>query len=246
MRKPAEWFGSLRRPAPAPGADTRAFVLQVAAFAFGLTFGVTATTAGLNIAKTMAMSMMFAGASQFTVLAIMSSNGSMVTAFVAATLLNARYGLLGLSVAHHLRMRFVERALAALVLGDPPVALALSEEDHDRRGRVYWITALWTAAGWLAGTLLGAIGGSSIGDPKVLGLDAALPVLMLAILGQSFRDRLNVAAAVSGAAIGIAFISFSPTGLPVLAGGLGALVPLVMLRRSPSEPPAVDDAGMQR
>ena len=202
------------------------------AFVFGITFGVTGVNAGLGTAKIVATSMMFAGAAQFAVLAIVSTGGAAAAAFVAAMLLNARYGLLGLAVARRLKMGRAERLLAAVVLGDPGVVLALTEGDDDRRDRVYWITGLWTATGWLSGTLVGALSGTSIGDPGAIGLDAALPVLLLAILGQHFRQRDHILAAASGALIGILLVPVGPTGLPVLAGGLGALLPLALKRRA--------------
>jgi predicted branched-subunit amino acid permease len=211
------------------GAQVSAFA--AVAFVFGITFGVAGTTADMSLPRIIVMSFMFAGAAQFAALAIVSTGGAATAAFITAMFLNARYGLLALSVARRLPMRTGERLLAAWVLGDPGVVMALAEPKPERRSRVYWVTALWTAAGWLSGTVTGAIAGSSIGDPEVVGLDAALPVLMLAILGQHFRDRRNLMAAVAGAVIGVALIPLLSPGLPVLVGGMGAVVPLITLRR---------------
>lgn len=215
---------------------TRSIAGQVAAFtsvafAFGVTFGVTAAGVGMSVAETLGISFMFAGAAQFTVIAIVMAGGPVSAAVAAAMLLNARFGLLALAVAHRIWMPMGRRFVAAVVLGDPPVVMALAERDPRRRESVYWTTALVTAAGWLAGTVLGAVVEGGIGDPQAIGLDAALPALMLAILGQHFRDRLNLLAAACGAVIGVSLVPVAPAGLPVLAGGLGALVPILLFMR---------------
>lgn len=204
------------------------------AFVFGITFGMTAAAGGLNVLETLGISFMFAGAAQFTVVAIIAAGGPVTAAIAAAMLLNARFGMLALAVAHRIPMSMGRRYLAAIVLGDPPVVMALGERTPRRRERVYWTTALITAAGWLSGTVVGALVEGGIGDPNVIGLDAALPALMLAILGQNFRDRPNLLAAACGAVIGVSLVPIAPAGLPVLAGGLGALVPLLMYRSKPT------------
>jgi predicted branched-subunit amino acid permease len=202
------------------------------AFVFGFTFGVTAAGAGLTVIKTLGLSFMFAGAAQFTVVAIVMVGGPVSAAIAAAMLLNARFGMLALAVAHRIPMSMGRRFVAALVLGDPPVVMAIAERTPRRRERVYWLTALITATGWLSGTVVGALAEGGISDPNAIGLDAALPALMLAILGQHFRDRPNLLAAGCGAVIGVALVPITPAGLPVLAGGLGALVPLLLFRSS--------------
>ena len=46
---------------------------------------------------------------------------------------------------------------------------------------------LWLA--WVAGTVIGVIGGEALGDPAALGLDAAFPALFLALLVGQLRSR---------------------------------------------------------
>ena len=219
-----------RPPSRSIAGQIGAFTLV--AFVFGVTFGVTAAGSGLTVIETLGISFMFAGAAQFTVVAIVMAGGPVGAAIAAAMLLNARFGLLALAVAHRIPMSMGRRFVAALVLGDPPVVMALAEQAPRRRERVYWTTALITATGWLSGTVVGAVVEGGIGDPTVIGLDAALPALMLAILGQHFRDRPNLLAAACGAVIGVSLVPIAPAGVPVLAGGLGALVPLLLFWRS--------------
>ena len=54
---------------------------------------------------------------------------------------------------------------------------------------------LWLA--WVAGTVIGVLGGEALGDPIALGLDAAFPALFLALLTLQLESRRAVAAALT-------------------------------------------------
>ena len=72
-------------------------------------------------------------------------------------------------------------------------------------------------AGWVGGTALGVLGGSALGDPARLGLDAAFPALFLALLAPRLRERRALAAAVAGGALAAALIPVAPAGVPIIA-----------------------------
>lgn len=210
------------------------------AFITGATFGVTAAAAEVTVWQTLALASLFAGGAQFTVVAIVAAGGSAIAAIIAAVLLNARYGLLTMVAAVHIPMAMRRRLLASLLLGDPPVAMALAEPRPERRERVMWIVMLIASSGWIAGTLTGALLEGGIGDPEVFGLDAALPVMMLAILGRAYRDRSSVVAALTGALIGLALVPVAPPGIPVLAGSLGAVAAMIAQRHASIDQPMTD------
>jgi len=81
---------------------------------------------------------------------------------------------------------------------------------------------------WNVGTLVGVIGGDSLGDPKAIGLDAAFPALFLALLLPYLRDRRSIGAALAAAAIAVALTPVAPAGVPIVAA---AAVCLLGLRR---------------
>jgi predicted branched-subunit amino acid permease len=84
----------------------------------------------------------------------------------------------------------------------------------------------------VAGTTLGSVAGSLLGDPQALGLDAAFPALFLALLAGQVRGRVGAAAALGGAAVAAALVTFVPPGVPVVAA---SVVCLIGLRRPPRE-----------
>jgi predicted branched-subunit amino acid permease len=79
---------------------------------------------------------------------------------------------------------------------------------------------------WNAATLLGALAGEAVGDPRDFGLDAAAPAAFLALLAPRMRGRPAWATALVAAAVALAVVPFVPAGVPVL---VAALVPVVLV-----------------
>src|SRR4029453_7267312 len=74
--------------------------LAVAFAGFGAAFGSLARAAGVGPTAPVVLSATaFAGSAQFAAVAVLAAGGSVAAAVVAAVLLNARYGPVGLSVA---------------------------------------------------------------------------------------------------------------------------------------------------
>jgi len=79
---------------------------------------------------------------------------------------------------------------------------------------------------WVGGTALGALAGDVLGDPKRLGLDAALPGLFLALLATQVVNRRALLAAAAGGAIALVLLPVTPAGVPVIAAGAVCLAGL--------------------
>jgi predicted branched-subunit amino acid permease len=60
-------------------------------------------------------------------------------------------------------------------------------------------------------------------DPNDFGLDAAFPVLFIAMLAPHLRTPQGRKAAVFGGVITVALAPFMPVGLPILVAALGML-----------------------
>jgi predicted branched-subunit amino acid permease len=80
---------------------------------------------------------------------------------------------------------------------------------------------------WVAGTIVGVLGGSAIGDLETLGLDAVYPAFFLALLIAELRSARASRVAAAGALIALVLIPFTPPGIPVLAASLATLIGLV-------------------
>jgi len=198
--------------------------LAVAVAAFGMSFGVLATSTGFGTWPAIAMSVFtFTGASQFAAVSILDSGGGVTAAIIAAVLLASRYIPIGLSVAPVITGRLPSRFFQSLLVLDESWAIA-----HQGGGR-YDRDMLLGAGGflglaWVSGTVVGVVGGDFLGDPEQLGLDAAFPALFMALLVSQIKDRRGMVAALLGAVIATTLIPFVRPGIPIIAATLACLV----------------------
>jgi branched chain amino acid efflux pump len=200
--------------------------IGIAVFAFGLSFGVLARTAGMGWSAPIVMSATtFAGSAQFAVTSLLHDGGAAAAAIAAAVMLNARYVPIGISVAPSFEGPVWRRLLQAQLIVDESWAVALK-----RRGgfdvRVLLGAGLVLYLAWNSGTCVGLVLGNAIGDPNRLGLDAAFPALFLALLVPQITGRLQLTAALPGGGIALVLIPFTPAGVPIVAGAAACLVGL--------------------
>ncbi|WP_085912084.1 MULTISPECIES: AzlC family ABC transporter permease [Pseudonocardia] len=209
---------------PETGADVRdAVTVAVAVGVVGVSFGALAPAAGLSPGMTMAMSLLvFAGGAQLLVTGVLAAGGGIWAAVAAGLVLNLRHLPFGLALARHLGSGW-SRVPGAHVITDESTAFVLARTGGTpgRARRAFWILGVAKYACWQLGTAGGLLLGASVPDPSALGLDAAFPAALLAMLVPMLRavDAQRVAAA--AATIALACAPFLPAGLPVLAGMLG-------------------------
>lgn len=204
-----------------------AIVIGAATGVFGVAFGVLASTSGLTVGQTVAMSLLvFTGASQFAAVGVVGAGGSEATALGSALLLGARNAFYGVALAEHLRGRLVKRVIGAQLVIDESTALSLSQEREDDKDPAFWAGGLAVFFFWNVGTVLGAVGGESIGDPEALGLDAAFPAGFISLAAPAFGHRRGIAAAAAGAVIAIVATPFTRPGLPIVLAAAGAIIAL--------------------
>jgi 4-azaleucine resistance transporter AzlC len=196
---------------------------SIAVFLFGMSFGVLAEPSMGRIAPIVMSVTTFAGSAQFAAASILNDAGTLAAAVIAAVLLNARYGPIGLSVAPSLTGSRWSRLLKAQLVVDETWALSADGRGgHDPKILIGAGLVLYAA--WVAGTATGVLFGDLIGDPARWGLDAAFPALFLALLVPNLDRPHAKTAAILGAAIGLALTPFTPAGIPIVAAGLACLV----------------------
>ncbi|MCW2997343.1 MAG: branched-chain amino acid permease [Solirubrobacterales bacterium] len=215
-RAAASWREGLRAGLP----------FAVASWLLAVSFGVLARDAGFSAVTTIAMSaIVFAGSAQFTAISILAAGGGIGAAVSAAAMMNSRYLPMGIALGPSLPGGPIRRALQGQALVDSSWAMANRGNGRFDRWFLFGSTAV-QYVGWLFGTILGALGGSLLGDPAALGLDAAYPAFFLALLFSEMRDRRSRGVAVAGALIALALVPLTPAGVPVLAASAAAIVGL--------------------
>ena len=199
-------------------------MIRDAVLAFGVSFGVLARTAGMGVWAPIVMSATtFAGSAQFAAVSILHTGGSVAAAVAAATLLNARYVPISISVARLFHGRMLGRLVRSQLIVDESWAVSVRPEGGFDL-RLLLGAGLLLYPCWVGGTALGVVGGGLIGDPRRLGLDAAFPALFLALLTPQVRGRRPLVAATLGGAIALALVPLAPPGVPIVVASLACLV----------------------
>jgi 4-azaleucine resistance transporter AzlC len=198
----------------------------LATLVLGISFGVLARSLGWGSLAPIVFSVIaFSGSAQFAVASVLGSGGGAVPAFIAAVLLNARFGPMGIAIAPYLKGGPLRRALEGQAVID--ASWALASRGGGRFDREFMIGAtVPQGAAWIFGTIIGVLGGDFIGNPERLGLDVIFPAFFLALLAEELRGGRSVAAALIGAALAIALMPFTPSGVPVIAACAAALLGL--------------------
>jgi 4-azaleucine resistance transporter AzlC len=209
-------------------AGARASVpFALATLVLGISFGVLARTLGWGIVAPIVFSVIaFSGSAQFAVAAVLGAGGGAIAAILAAVLLNARFGPMGVAVAPYLKGGPLRRALEGQAVVD--ASWALASRGGGRFEREFMIGAtIPQGVAWISGTAIGAVSGDIIGNPERLGLDVIFPAFFLVLLLEELRgSRWAVAVALIAAGLALALVPFAPPGVPVIAACAAALLGL--------------------
>jgi len=198
----------------------------LATFVLGISFGVLARSLEWGTLAPIVFSVItFSGSAQFAVAAVLGDGGGAAAAIVAAVLLNARFGPMGLAIASNLKGGPLRRALEGQAVVDASWALASRGGGRFDREFMLGATAPQLAA-WIAGTVVGVLGGNFIGDAEKLGLDVIFPAFFLALLADELGSARARVAALVAVVLALALVPFTPPGVPVIAACAAALLGL--------------------
>jgi 4-azaleucine resistance transporter AzlC len=187
----------------------------------GASFGAITVSADLPLWLPSLLSVVvFAGAAQFMFVGLIAAGGNPVAAVAASLLINVRHVPFGFTVGD-LVGRGWRRAIGSHLMIDESVAFALAQRDPVQRRAAYWACGISLMLCWNLGVLVGAVGGAVISDTDALGLDAAFPAVLLALVLPSLRTPAIRRAALVGAVVALATTPFLPAGMPVLLGLVG-------------------------
>jgi 4-azaleucine resistance transporter AzlC len=205
--------------------------LWLGAAPFGLIYAVTALSAGLTAAQTLAMSLLvFSGAAQFTAAGLFASATAALTIVITTLIVNARHLLLAASLAPYVRRAPAwVRALLAFHLTDESYAVGMRAflagtgsvaYQFGANLSMYVIWPLSTAAGLLLGAL--------VPDPAAYGLDLVFPLTFIGLLVPLLRDRVSASVAVLAGVLTIGGTLLLPGSwyiliAGVMASGIGAI-----------------------
>jgi predicted branched-subunit amino acid permease len=201
--------------------------VAIATSAYGISFGALAVAAGLDIWQTCVLSLvMFTGGSQFAFVGIIGAGGlaAAPSAIASAALLGVRNIAYGMRMSPVIGPGAAKRLAAAHFTIDESTAVSLARSTP--RGRIigFWATGIGIYLGWNLFTLVGAVLGDVLGDPRAYGLDAAAAAAFLALLWPRLRSRQPIVVAIAAAAVAAILTPVLMPGVPVLVAALVAVV----------------------
>ena len=196
---------------------------------FGMLFGVVGMEAGLNLAEVMGFSVLvIAGTAQFAAVQLMVENAPTVIVLATALAVNLRMAMYSAALAPHLsKVPFWRKLLMSYFLVDQSYAMSIQryedQPDLTLDEKVAFYTGVFVSfmPFWYIATYLGAVLGTAI--PPEVGLDMALPLMFLAMIGPMLRTLAHMAAAFTSLVLGLVF-AFLPWNLGLLVAALVALL----------------------
>ena len=196
---------------------------------FAMLFGVLATEAGLKVYESLAFSVVvIAGASQFTALQLLMDDAPTWVALLSAMAVNLRLVMYSASITPHIGAAPLwQRALAAYFIVDQTYAQSVLE--YERRPAMslpekmgyFFGTVTPICIPWYFATLAGAMLGQTI--PSGIGLDFALPIAFLAMIGPLLRTPAHMVAAFTGMVTALLAAGL-PYNFGLIAGGLAGMI----------------------
>lgn len=206
-------------------------------FPIAFSFGVAATRAGLTMTEAVGLSVIiYAGASQFLALALITSGAPFLVAVFSLVAMNLRHVLYGPALMKRAGVAAQRRwaAIWAWGLTDEVFGAALGAMARGRHFSEAFMFGLGAGAyaAWVSGTALGAYaGGGALEAWPVLNaaLGFMLPALFLALLLSILsKAQLPVIVVAGLATIGVTLAASSTAGIlaGMIAGALWAVLGL--------------------
>jgi predicted branched-subunit amino acid permease len=212
----------------------------IAVAAYGVSFGAISVTGGLTVLQTQFLSaLMFTGGSQFALVGVLIAGGGLASAVATSVMLGFRNAFYALAMAPLLKVKGLRRLVAAQLTIDESTAMAVGrsvEHDGGRAARLaFWATGISVFIFWNLATLAGAVGANALGDPKIWGLDAAIPAGFIALVWPRLNDRRAWTIGLTAAFVALALTPFLRPGVPVLLTSVVAVVAGVLAVRRKAE-----------
>ncbi|KAB8331426.1 AzlC family ABC transporter permease [Scytonema tolypothrichoides VB-61278] len=189
MTRSSSWEASASTPFSEFLAGSRAIVpLIVGAIPFGIIFGTLATSSGLSLGGTLAMSaFVYAGAAQFIALSLLATGTSLPLILLTIFVVNLRHLLYAMSLipyVRHLAQHW--KLLIGFWLTDESFVVGIARYNlNDSSPHKHWYylgAALLMYGNWQLCTLVGVLVGQVLPDAASWGLDFAMCVTFIGMV----------------------------------------------------------------
>jgi len=190
---------------------------------FGLVYAVTARAAGLSGPEIIGMSLLVhAGSAQFAAVNLIAGGAGSVAVIFGTIIANARYLLIGASVAPYVADRPLWwRLIYAFHLSDESYAIATA---GFLRGGATPRYALGANLGIVLPWMGSAIVGAAIPSPTRWGIDLVIPLTFLGLLIPLLKNRRAVGVALCSGLLALLGVTFLPGTWYLVVAGVGGSI----------------------
>jgi predicted branched-subunit amino acid permease len=205
---------------------------------FGILLGAVSANMGLSLSEMMLMNMtIYAGASQLVGIELFNHNVAPWMVVLSIFAVNFRHILYSAAIAKHIgHFSRVQKLLALFLLVDPQFAESVKRSESGKKLTLTWYFSfgLFFYVIWQITTVLGALFGKMVGDPRALGLDVLLSVYFLGlVLGFRSKDKWLPTVAASAVASTAAW-HFIGSPWHVSVGALAGIIVAASLPLGPA------------
>ena len=193
-----------------------------------VTFGLLAQNAGYGGLPALAMSLMvYAGASQFVAVNLLSLGVAPLELVVTTLLLNFRHFIMSASLSQRVEPAATGPiAIAAFGVTDETYAVAMFGEQ--KQLSVWYMMGLNFTAylAWVSGTVLGCVAGGFIPESIASALSISLYAMFVGLLAPNLKGsrRLCLIAAMAAGISSLLSLTGLSTGMIVIVSTLGAAI----------------------
>lgn len=204
-----------------PSQRRTALVICLTMLPVALSYGALSAAAGLKLWQTaMLAATALGGSAELTFIAVIAGGGLPIFGVIGGWLVNTRNFAFGLNVGQYTPNGWRSFAAAHFVNDESTAFARMVRGDRARWGN-FIVMAAGVFITWVGGAVIGQLIGSVI-DAEVFGLDAAFPVLLVAMVAADLRRPFMGATAAGGVLIAVVMT-------PLLPLGLGAVSSLIIL-----------------
>lgn len=211
---------------------------------FGLVAGAAVIDAGFGLAEAVGMSLLVnAGASQIAATTLRAEGAPFWVALGTALVINARMFIYSVSIAPVLEGASARlRPLLGHMLVDQNYAMTITRgRERDDVDVIPYYMGSWFALAsvWQISTIAGALAGPLV--PASWGLDFAVPLVFLAMLAPTLKDRVSVQVAVVTGVVAAVAVPALPMQTGLLVAMFAGMVWGAVRHEGPAAGPAAEE-----
>ena len=153
----------------------------------GIAFGMIGHSEGFSVWVILLLSLIvYAGSAQFIMVSMLATHSPIMSIVLSVFLVNSRIILMSMTTASYFKNEsLLKNILLGTLLTDESFALGMNKQNYTNGRLTYeWFNTanLVSYFTWVVSSVLGALLGGIVKDPKVLGLDFALVAMFIGLL----------------------------------------------------------------